>query len=41
MRRAWSVFAATGDPGWPRYDESDRLVQRFGASDRLTAGAPS
>ena len=38
MRRAWSAFAATGDPGWPRYNEFDRLMQRFGTSDQLIAG---
>ena len=41
MRSAWSAFAATGDPAWPRYNESDRLVQRFGTSDHPIARAPS
>jgi para-nitrobenzyl esterase len=37
MNRAWSDFAATGNPGWPPYDETDRRVLRFGTPDRLTA----
>jgi para-nitrobenzyl esterase len=28
-RAAWTGFAATGDPGWPRYDPRQRLVQVF------------
>jgi para-nitrobenzyl esterase len=28
FRRAWTTFAATGDPGWPAYDD-ERLVQIF------------
>ncbi|MDA3643085.1 carboxylesterase family protein [Saccharopolyspora indica] len=27
MRSAWTQFAATGDPGWPRYRPEDRLAQ--------------
>ncbi|MGV4984436.1 carboxylesterase/lipase family protein [Streptomyces sp. NRAIS4] len=27
FRRAWTTFARTGDPGWPRYDTDARLVQ--------------
>ncbi|MEG3627443.1 carboxylesterase/lipase family protein [Streptomyces poriticola] len=27
MRRAWTAFAATGDPGWPAYDPERRRVQ--------------
>lgn len=27
VRRAWSAFAENGDPGWPAYDPSQRLVQ--------------
>jgi len=37
MHRAWSAFAATGDPGWPPYDDRGRPVLRFGTSDELTA----
>ncbi|WP_061300771.1 carboxylesterase/lipase family protein [Herbidospora cretacea] len=34
MRRAWTAFAATGDPGWPAYD-GRRLTQVFDASPAL------
>ncbi|MET0864407.1 MAG: carboxylesterase family protein [Nakamurella sp.] len=27
IRRAWTAFAADGDPGWPVYDTEQRLVQ--------------
>jgi para-nitrobenzyl esterase len=30
MHRAWVAFAATGDPGWPRYAPDRRAVGRFG-----------
>ena len=26
MRRAWTRFAADGDPGWPAYDDRERLT---------------
>lgn len=29
MHRAWVGFAADGDPGWPRFDPSSRLVNVF------------
>lgn len=29
FRTAWTAFAATGDPGWPRYDPNRRLAQIF------------
>ncbi len=29
MRKAWTAFAATGDPGWIGYDAEQRLVQLF------------
>ena len=29
FRKAWTAFAATGDPGWPPYDTQQRLVQIF------------
>jgi para-nitrobenzyl esterase len=35
MHRAWAAFAATGDPGWPAYDDPERLLYRFGPSGRL------
>lgn len=36
--RAWAAFAATGDPGWPAYDDHGRYVRRFGASGQPAAG---
>ena len=36
MHRAWVRFAATGDPGWKRFDPSARPVQTFdGPGDRI------
>ena len=29
MHAAWVNFAATGDPGWPKYDPSRRATMRF------------
>jgi para-nitrobenzyl esterase len=29
LRRTWTTFAATGDPGWPAYDPEHRLTQIF------------
>ncbi|PNP85299.1 hypothetical protein FNYG_01358 [Fusarium nygamai] len=29
MHRAWVAFATTGDPGWPRYDASQRPTMHF------------
>jgi para-nitrobenzyl esterase len=31
MRRAWTAFATTGDPGWPAYTTGGRSVARFGS----------
>ena len=31
MHGAWVSFAATGDPGWPRYDPDRRATMRFDA----------
>jgi para-nitrobenzyl esterase len=36
MHSAWVSFATTGDPGWPAYRESERLVRRFGEPPALT-----
>ncbi len=36
IRRAWTGFAADGDPGWPAYS-ADRLTQVFDAVDQVTA----
>ncbi|WP_029432368.1 carboxylesterase/lipase family protein [Blastococcus sp. URHD0036] len=35
VHRAWVDFAATGDPGWPRYDRARRAVQRLDVEPRL------
>jgi carboxylesterase 2/para-nitrobenzyl esterase len=32
MHRAWVSFAASGDPGWPKYDPVRRLTNRFAAN---------
>ena len=32
MHRAWTGFAATGDPGWPAYDAEHRETMRFGVA---------
>jgi len=31
MQAAWTAFAATGDPGWPRYEPGRRTTMRFDA----------
>jgi para-nitrobenzyl esterase len=31
MRRAWTAFATTGDPGWPAYTTDRRAAARFGS----------
>jgi carboxylesterase type B len=35
MHAAWVAFAATGDPGWPRYDLSRRATMRFDAQSEV------
>jgi para-nitrobenzyl esterase len=35
MHTAWVRFAATGDPGWPRYDTLRRTTKRFGQRSTL------
>jgi para-nitrobenzyl esterase len=35
MHQAWTRFAHTGDPGWPRYDTTTRTTQRFDLDSRL------
>ncbi|MEY2231457.1 MULTISPECIES: carboxylesterase/lipase family protein [Streptomyces] len=37
MRRAWTEFAAHGDPGWPAYGSAQRLVRLFDTRPALTA----
>ncbi len=29
MRNAWTTFAAVGNPGWPEYDQQERLTRVF------------
>ena len=36
LRRTWTTFAATGDPGWPAYDQERRTTQIF---DEVTTAA--
>jgi para-nitrobenzyl esterase len=31
MRADWLRFAATGDPGWPRYDRAGRTTRVYDA----------
>ncbi|MGW2720027.1 carboxylesterase/lipase family protein [Streptomyces sp. NPDC001492] len=37
FRSAWTAFAATGDPGWPAYDDARRLVQLLDAEPTVAA----
>lgn len=37
FRSAWTSFAATGDPGWPAYDDERRLVQLLDAEPAVAA----
>ncbi|HET6859541.1 MAG TPA: carboxylesterase family protein [Streptomyces sp.] len=37
MRAAWTAFASHGDPGWPAFDQEQRLVQLFDARPTVTA----
>ncbi|WP_075737000.1 carboxylesterase/lipase family protein [Streptomyces acidiscabies] len=37
LRRAWTSFAATGDPGWPAYTSGDRLTRILAAEPAVTA----
>ncbi|RJL30783.1 carboxylesterase/lipase family protein [Bailinhaonella thermotolerans] len=34
VRRAWTSFAACGDPGWPRYDSAGRTARVWAADPR-------
>jgi para-nitrobenzyl esterase len=35
MHAAWVAFAASGDPGWERYDEGRRATRIFGPGDDM------
>jgi len=37
IRRAWTAFAAHGDPGWPPHDAEHRLTQLFDTRPTVTA----
>jgi para-nitrobenzyl esterase len=37
MRKAWSAFAAHGDPGWPPYDADHRLARLFDTPTTVAA----
>lgn len=36
MQHAWTLFAQTGTPGWPRYNEKTRLTQIWDTHSHLT-----
>lgn len=29
IRKSWTSFATTGDPGWPEYEPGERLARRW------------
>jgi para-nitrobenzyl esterase len=37
IRRAWTAFAAHGDPGWPSYETGHRRTQLFDTPSMVTA----
>ncbi|MET8981187.1 carboxylesterase family protein [Streptomyces sp. NPDC004539] len=37
IRSAWTAFATTGDPGWPAYDDRERLVRLLDTEPAVTA----
>ncbi|EPJ40941.1 putative Carboxylesterase [Streptomyces afghaniensis 772] len=37
FRSSWTAFARTGDPGWPAYEETERLVQVLDAEPAVRA----
>ena len=37
LRRTWTTFATTGDPGWPAYDPEHRLTQVFDSVTTVAA----
>ena len=37
LRKTWTTFAATGDPGWPAYDPEHRSTQVFGEVTTVAA----
>jgi para-nitrobenzyl esterase len=40
IRAAWRAFAATGDPGWARFDTRDRLTRLYDTTPGTTAAYP-
>jgi para-nitrobenzyl esterase len=36
MNEAWVSFVQSGDPGWPKFDKSNRWIRRFGNGDAVT-----
>jgi len=40
LHRAWVAFAATGNPGWPRYHPAQRQVMRFDANGAALVADP-
>jgi para-nitrobenzyl esterase len=41
MMDAWTAFARTGNPGWPRYDTATRQTMIFGDGDPHLVSAPN
>jgi para-nitrobenzyl esterase len=37
FRQSWTSFARSGDPGWPAYDTTERLVQVLDAKSEVRA----
>ena len=35
MHRAWTDFAARGEPGWPPYELANRATMRFDATSSI------
>lgn len=36
IRAAWTAFARTGNPGWPRYETPQALVRVFDVPAQIT-----
>ncbi|MFE3177863.1 carboxylesterase/lipase family protein [Amycolatopsis sp. NPDC059090] len=37
VRKSWTAFAGTGDPGWPRYELDSRLTRLLGSTVKTVA----